>query len=60
MDDTLVHQSVNESDRLRYCIFLDVLRPTHFARALHVLVTGVRLSVISVRRVFYANWEMIR
>lgn len=55
-----MHQSVNESDRLRYCIFLDVLRPTHFARALHVLVTGVRLSVISVRRVFYANWEMIR
>ncbi|WP_370652260.1 aspartyl/asparaginyl beta-hydroxylase domain-containing protein [Caballeronia sp. TF1N1] len=24
-DDTLVHRSVNESDRLRYCIFLDVL-----------------------------------
>jgi aspartyl/asparaginyl beta-hydroxylase (cupin superfamily) len=59
-DDTLVHQSVNESDRLRYCIFLDVLRPSYFARVLHVLVTGVRLSMLSVRRVFYANWEMIR
>ncbi|MDR5760220.1 aspartyl/asparaginyl beta-hydroxylase domain-containing protein [Caballeronia sp. LZ035] len=59
-DDTLVHQSINDSDRLRYCIFLDILRPTHFGRVLHALVTGVRLSVVSVRRVFYANWEMIR
>jgi aspartyl/asparaginyl beta-hydroxylase (cupin superfamily) len=59
-DDTLMHQSVNESDRLRYCIFLDVLRPTHFRRVLCALVKGVRLSVISVRRVFYAHWEMIR
>ncbi|WP_250527665.1 aspartyl/asparaginyl beta-hydroxylase domain-containing protein [Caballeronia sp. GAWG2-1] len=59
-DDTLVHRSVNESDRLRYCIFLDVLRPSHFARVLDVMVAAVRLGVMSMRRVFYANWEMIR
>lgn len=59
-DDTLVHQSVNGSDRVRYCIFLDVLRPTPFALVVRAFVKGVRISMISVRRVFYSNWEMIR
>ena len=27
-DDTLFHQSINESDALRYCLFVDILRPT--------------------------------
>ena len=27
-DDTLQHQSVNESDAVRYCLFVDILRPT--------------------------------
>ncbi len=27
-DDTLVHKSVNESDNLRYCMFIDILRPS--------------------------------
>jgi beta-hydroxylase len=59
-DDTLVHQSVNDSDRLRYCIFLDVLRPSPFPAVLCLLVRCVRTTVVSARRVFYANWDMIR
>ncbi|WP_370653465.1 hypothetical protein [Caballeronia sp. Lep1P3] len=55
-----MHQSVNESDRLRHCVFLDVLRPTRSTGVLSALVKGVRSSVISVRRMFYANWEVIR
>src|SRR5262245_14475643 len=27
-DDTLQHQSCNESDELRYCMFVDILRPS--------------------------------
>ena len=28
-DDTLIHQSINEEDDLRYCAFIDILRPTY-------------------------------
>ena len=27
-DDTLMHQSFNESDKIRYCLFVDMLRPS--------------------------------
>jgi len=33
-DDTLQHQSVNESEDLRFCMFVDILRPTLFPRLL--------------------------
>lgn len=31
-DDTLLHRSVNEHDGRRYCVFMDVLRPSPFPR----------------------------
>ena len=31
-DDTLQHQSCNNSDAVRYCMFLDILRPTPWPR----------------------------
>ena len=29
-DDTLIHQSFNEEDDLRYCAFIDIIRPSYF------------------------------
>jgi hypothetical protein len=29
-DDTLLHLSANETDRLRYCMYVDILRPSPF------------------------------
>ena len=29
-DDTLIHQSFNEEDNLRYCAFIDIIRPSYF------------------------------
>ena len=29
-DDTLFHRSVNEYDARRYCVFIDIMRPTRF------------------------------
>ncbi len=29
-DDTLQHLSANETDRLRYCMYVDILRPSPF------------------------------
>ena len=31
-DDTLIHQSFNEEDDLRYCAFIDIIRPSHFEK----------------------------
>ncbi|QYD71427.1 aspartyl/asparaginyl beta-hydroxylase domain-containing protein [Paraburkholderia edwinii] len=59
-DDTLVHQSVNDSDRLRYCVFLDVLRPSPLTPLLRVLVKSIGGGILFARRVFYANWDMLR
>ncbi|HVE10488.1 MAG TPA: aspartyl/asparaginyl beta-hydroxylase domain-containing protein [Paraburkholderia sp.] len=59
-DDTLVHQSVNDTDRLRYCVFLDVLRPSPLTPLLRGMVRAIGACVLYARRVFYANWDMLR
>jgi len=59
-DDTLLHQSVNGSDATRYCLFIDILRPSLFNSALSVVVTGVRLLMASFNYVFYRDWAVIK
>ena len=59
-DDTLVHQSVNRSDNLRYVMFVDILRPSNHLGLLKHLVNGVRFVMISYNRVFYKNWDMLK
>jgi len=59
-DDTLVHQSVNGSDQLRYCMFVDILRPTRSVALLGSILSGLKLLIISFNRVFYKNWDMIK
>jgi beta-hydroxylase len=59
-DDTLQHKSVNESDGQRYCLFVDILRPSPMTWVLSGLLTGVRLLMVPVRAVFYQHWSFIK
>ena len=59
-DDTLEHQSCNESDAVRYCLFVDMLRPSPLRPLLSGILTGVRLLVAPVRAIFYGHWTILR
>jgi beta-hydroxylase len=59
-DDTLQHQSCNESDGVRYCMFVDILRPTHFPRLTSAILSGVRLIIARFNSVFYKNWTFLK
>jgi beta-hydroxylase len=59
-DDTLQHQSCNESDGVRYCMFVDILRPSLFPRLTSAILTGIRLLIAPFNAVFYKHWTMIK
>lgn len=59
-DDTLLHRSVNEYDGRRYCVFVDIIRPSPFPRLLSALVHVVSIVARPVNSVFYKHWQMIR
>jgi aspartyl/asparaginyl beta-hydroxylase (cupin superfamily) len=59
-DDTLEHESHNESDAVRYCLFVDILRPSLVPWLMSGIVTSIRLVMAPVRRIFYAHWTMIK
>jgi len=59
-DDTLMHRSVNEYDARRYCVFIDIMRPTRFPGLLSRLISMV--AVIFERRnaIFLKHWKILR
>lgn len=59
-DDTLQHQSCNESDAVRYCLFVDILRPGPFCRLTSALLTGLRLVIARFNFVFFRHWSFIK
>ena len=58
-DDTLLHRSVNEHDGRRYCVFIDVIRPSPVPGLLSVLLSVISLLVDRIKAIFYKNWKMI-
>ena len=58
-DDTLQHQSFNESDYPRYCMFIDIVRPAAIPAALRGVVRLTRYLLKSVKFIFYKNWKVI-
>jgi Aspartyl/Asparaginyl beta-hydroxylase len=42
-DDTMFHRSVNNVDRVRHCLFMEIVRPNHFAAAFDLGVQVVNL-----------------
>jgi hypothetical protein len=60
-DDTLVHQSVNGSEQLRYVMFIDIIRPSKNSSAiLKGVISAVRFLMMSSNKIFYKNWDMLK
>jgi len=59
-DDTLLHQSFNKSDQARYCLFVDVLRPSLLTGLLAQIVSMIRVVLRGSNYVFYKNWKVIK
>jgi beta-hydroxylase len=58
-DDTLRHRSVNLYDARRYCVFMDILRPSPVPGVLSALLAVISAGVDRFNGVFYKNWKMI-
>ena len=58
-DDTLLHQSFNETDQTRYCLFVDMIRPAPFPGVMRFVISGVRLLTQSFKFIYYKNWTVI-
>lgn len=58
-DDTLLHQSFNETDAPRYCLFVDILRPSHLPFVFDFAVSTIRVFFRGINGVFYKNWKMV-
>lgn len=58
-DDTLLHQSFNETDQTRYCLFVDMIRPTPFPAVMGAVISGVRVLTQSVKFIYYKNWHVL-
>lgn len=58
-DDTLLHQSFNDSDNPRYVLFVDVLRPSYLNFFFDFAVTLTRLVFKNFNGIFYKKWKMV-
>ena len=58
--DPLMHQSVNQSDGVRYCLFVDMVRPTAVPWLLSGILTAIRLGMAPFRAVFYKHWKFLK
>ncbi len=59
-DDTLVHQSFNESDKIRYCLFVDLLRPSLFPGLLRPVIKITHFLFQRANSIFYQKWKVIQ
>jgi Aspartyl/Asparaginyl beta-hydroxylase len=58
-DDTLLHQSINETDQTRYCLFVDMVRPTLFPGVMRAVISGIRVLTQSFKFIYYKNWKVL-
>lgn len=59
-DDTLLHESVNQTDQARYCLFVDILRPAGLPSVMRATIAFVRFVSKRFKFVYYQNWKVIR
>ena len=59
-DDTLMHRSVNRSASRRYCLFVDVVRPSRFTGMIGALVSPVTAIAEPFKHLFYGKWKMLK
>jgi aspartyl/asparaginyl beta-hydroxylase (cupin superfamily) len=58
-DDTLLHESVNQTDQTRYCLFVDMIRPSPFPGVMRGVISGIQLVTQSFKFIYYQNWKVI-
>jgi len=58
-DDTLLHQSFNETDQPRYVLFVDVIRPSYLPFIFDFAVSVIRVIFKGINGVFYKNWKLV-
>jgi hypothetical protein len=58
-DDTLLHPSANETDQLRYCMFVDILRPTPFPRLIAAVVAVEGYLSRKLKLISYSGWTLL-
>lgn len=58
-DDTLMHRSVNLHDARRYCVFMDVVRPSPVVGLLSFLLVPISAVTHRTKGIFYQNWRML-
>jgi aspartyl/asparaginyl beta-hydroxylase (cupin superfamily) len=59
-DDTLQHQSCNETELVRYCLFVDIIRPTLIPWLFSGLLFVFRLVLAPFLPRFFKRWVMIK
>jgi aspartyl/asparaginyl beta-hydroxylase (cupin superfamily) len=59
-DDTLQHQSCNNSDAVRYCMFLDILRPSPLPRVTSAILSCIRFAMAPFNSIFYQHWTFLK
>lgn len=59
-DDTLMHQSINETDQTRYCMFIDILRPSTMPGLYSGVLSVARFFLRSFNYIFYKNWDVVK
>ena len=59
-DDTVFHRSINDVDCVRYCLFMDIVRPNYMPRVFDLAVQISSFIAIAFKQMFYRNWSFIR
>lgn len=59
-DDTLQHQSFNETDEPRYCLFVDIVRPSQWHFIMDLFVKFVAMVMPTMRHIFYSSWVALK
>ena len=59
-DDTMLHRSINDVNHVRYCLFMDILRPNYFQRGFEIAVQVASAASGWFKRLFYKNWSFVR
>jgi hypothetical protein len=58
-DDTLLHLSANETDQLRYCMFVDILRPSPFPRVMAAVVALEGYLNTKLKLISLSGWTLV-
>ncbi len=59
-DDTLQHQSFNETDEPRYCLFVDIIRPSKCHFVMDLCVRMVATIMQKMNHIFYSSWVPLK